>query len=190
MFVYADASGGGVCGGRGDRATPSSLQTLLRRAASSAACASTVRSRSVRRAHQLEPPNQPPVLRSLSLAPREIEAPRHVADALYPPIGRPKSAIRVAPDAVEVHGPLDRPPALEPLGPHGALHPAYRLAAEQEPPESADAPGLLEVIRLHVDDAARVVVPGVVDGERERVAGAIEELALACEGIELESSRG
>lgn len=66
------------------------------------------------------------VLRALGLAPREIEAPRHVADSLYPPIGRPKRAIRVAPDAIEVHGPLDRPPALEPLGPHGSLHPAYR----------------------------------------------------------------
>ncbi|MEN8161979.1 MAG: hypothetical protein ABFS41_18060, partial [Myxococcota bacterium] len=68
----------------------------------------------------------PTVLRALSLAPREIEAPRHVADALYPPIGQPKSAIRVASDAVEVHDPLDLPPALEPLGPHGPLHPAYR----------------------------------------------------------------
>jgi hypothetical protein len=66
------------------------------------------------------------VLRTLSLAPREIQAPRHVADALYPPIGRSKDAVRVALHTVEVHGPLDRPPALEPLGPHGALHPAYR----------------------------------------------------------------
>jgi hypothetical protein len=69
------------------------------------------------------------VLRSLALAPREIAAPVHVADALYPPIGRPKSAIRFAPGQVEVHGPLDRPPAGEPLGPHGPLHPAYREAA-------------------------------------------------------------
>jgi hypothetical protein len=69
------------------------------------------------------------VLRALALAPREIAAPVHAADALYPPIGRPKSAIRFAPGQVEVHGPLDRPPAGEPLGPHGPLHPAYREAA-------------------------------------------------------------
>lgn len=66
------------------------------------------------------------VLRSLGLAPREIAVPVHAADALYPPIGRPRSAIRVAPGEVEVHGPLDRPPSGEPLGPHGVLHPAYR----------------------------------------------------------------
>jgi hypothetical protein len=66
------------------------------------------------------------VLRSLSLAPRAIATPVHAADALYPPIGRPKSAIRFAPGQIEVHGPLDRPPAGEPLGPHGPLHPDYR----------------------------------------------------------------
>jgi hypothetical protein len=69
------------------------------------------------------------VLRSLGLAPREIIAPIHAADALYPPIGRPKSALRFAPEQVEVHGPLDRPPAGEPLGPQGPLDPAYREAA-------------------------------------------------------------
>lgn len=69
------------------------------------------------------------VLRSLGLAPREIAAPVHAADLLYPPIGRPKSAIRFTPEQVEVRGPLDRPPAGEPLGPHGPLHPDYREAA-------------------------------------------------------------
>jgi hypothetical protein len=69
------------------------------------------------------------VLRVLGLAPREIDAPRHIADALYPPVGAPPSAIAISLDAVEVHGPLDRPPAGEPLGPHGPLHRAYREAA-------------------------------------------------------------
>jgi hypothetical protein len=68
----------------------------------------------------------PAVLRALGLAPREIAAPRHVADALYPPIGAPRSAIAISLESMEVHGPLDRPPAGEPLGPHGPLHPAYR----------------------------------------------------------------
>lgn len=68
----------------------------------------------------------PTVLRTLSLAPREIRAPWHAADALYPPVGAPKGAIAISPDAVEVHGPLDQPPAGEPLGPHGPLHPDYR----------------------------------------------------------------
>jgi hypothetical protein len=66
------------------------------------------------------------VLRSLALAPREISAPVHAADALYPPIGRPQHEIRFALAQVEVHGPLDRPPAGEPLGPFGSLHPDYR----------------------------------------------------------------
>jgi hypothetical protein len=70
----------------------------------------------------------PAVLRALSLAPRAIEAPVHAADALYPPIGAGRDAIRFTRAAVEVHGPLDRPPAGEPLGPHGPLHPAYREA--------------------------------------------------------------
>jgi hypothetical protein len=68
------------------------------------------------------------VLRALGLAPYAIEAPVTEADALYPPIGRPKSAIRFASGQVEVHGPLDRPPAGEPLL-GGALHPAYRAGA-------------------------------------------------------------
>jgi hypothetical protein len=69
------------------------------------------------------------VLRALSLAPREITPPVHAADALYPPVGRPKSEIRFRPEAVAVRGPLDLPPAGVPLGPHGALHPDYREGA-------------------------------------------------------------
>jgi len=66
------------------------------------------------------------VLRALGLAPRAIEAPVTLADTLFPPIGRPKAEIRFDASEVRVHGPLDRPPAGEPLGPHGPLHPAYR----------------------------------------------------------------
>jgi len=66
------------------------------------------------------------VLRALGLAPFAIEAPVTAADALYPPIGRPRSAIRFSADAVTVHGPLDRPPAGAPLVPGSPLHPAYR----------------------------------------------------------------
>jgi hypothetical protein len=69
------------------------------------------------------------VLRTLGLAPRAIDAPRHIADALYPPIGALPSQAAISPDAALVNGPLDRPPAGEPLGPHGALHPAYRETA-------------------------------------------------------------
>jgi hypothetical protein len=66
------------------------------------------------------------VLRALRLAPLAIEAPVTEADALYPPIGRPQSAIRFSPAQVTVHGPLDRPPAGAPLALDGPLHPAYR----------------------------------------------------------------
>jgi hypothetical protein len=66
------------------------------------------------------------VLRALGLAPLAIEAPVTTADALYPPIGRPRSAIRFAPAAVTVHRPQDRPPAGAPLALDGPLHPAYR----------------------------------------------------------------
>jgi hypothetical protein len=69
------------------------------------------------------------VLRALSLAPREITRPVHAADALYPPVGRPKSEIRFRPEQVAVHGPLDLPPAGEPLGPEGPLHGDYREGA-------------------------------------------------------------
>lgn len=68
----------------------------------------------------------PTVLRTLSLAPREIRPPRHVADALYPPIGRPLRDVALREQDVEVRGPLDRPPAEDPLGTEGPLHPAYR----------------------------------------------------------------
>jgi hypothetical protein len=70
----------------------------------------------------------PAVLRALRLAPYAIDAPVTAADALYPPIGRGKSAIRFSPADVTVHGPLDRPPAGEPLDLDGPLHPAYREA--------------------------------------------------------------
>jgi len=66
------------------------------------------------------------VLRALGLAPLAIEAPVTAADALYPPIGRPKSAIRFSAAQVTVHGPLDRPPAGAPLALDGPLHPDYR----------------------------------------------------------------
>ena len=68
----------------------------------------------------------PAVLRALRLAPYAIDAPVTAADALYPPIGRPSSATRFAPEQVTVHGPLDRPPAEEPLDLDGPLHPGYR----------------------------------------------------------------
>lgn len=68
----------------------------------------------------------PAVLRALRLAPYAIAAPVTAADALYPPIGRGKDAIRFRPDEVEVDGPLARPPAGEPLALDGPLHPAYR----------------------------------------------------------------
>jgi hypothetical protein len=69
------------------------------------------------------------VLRALRLAPFAIEAPVTAADALYPPIGRPKSAIRFSAAQVTVHGPLDRPPAGVPLDLDSPLHPAYREPA-------------------------------------------------------------
>jgi hypothetical protein len=68
----------------------------------------------------------PAVLRALRLAPLAIEPPVTSADVLYPPIGRPPSAIRFAPSDVSVHGPLDRPPAGAPLALDGPLHPDYR----------------------------------------------------------------
>jgi hypothetical protein len=66
------------------------------------------------------------VLRALRLAPFAIEAPVTAADALYPPIGRPRSAIRFRAEQVEVQGPLDRPPAGVPLDLTSPLHPDYR----------------------------------------------------------------
>jgi hypothetical protein len=68
----------------------------------------------------------PVVLRALRLAPYAIDAPVTEADALYPPIGRPKREIRFSPAEVTVRGPLDRPPAGEPLSLDGPLHPGYR----------------------------------------------------------------
>ena len=69
------------------------------------------------------------VLRALHLAPFEITPPVTAADALYPPIGRARDAIRFRPDQVEVQGPLDRPPAGVPLDAASPLHPAYREGA-------------------------------------------------------------
>ena len=66
------------------------------------------------------------VLRALRLAPFAIEAPVTAADALYPPIGEPRSAIRFRAEQVEVQGPLDRPPAGVPLDLTSPLHPDYR----------------------------------------------------------------
>lgn len=63
------------------------------------------------------------VLRGMALAPLEMESPVIDADLLYPPIGRPKSAIRFVAD--------DRQRAVSraPLDPHGPLDPAYRETA-------------------------------------------------------------
>ena len=66
------------------------------------------------------------VLRALRLAPFEIRPPVTFADTLFPPIGRPRSAIRFRAAEVEVPGPLDRPPAGAPLDLAGPLHPDYR----------------------------------------------------------------
>ena len=70
------------------------------------------------------------VLRALRLAPFAIDAPVTAADALYPPIGQPRSSVRFRPEQVEVQGPLDRPPAGTPLDLAGPLHPDY---AERSP---------------------------------------------------------
>ena len=65
------------------------------------------------------------VLRALRLAPFAIEPPVTAADALYPPIGQPRSSVRFRPEQVEVQGPLDRSPAGAPLDLAGPLHPDY-----------------------------------------------------------------
>jgi len=66
------------------------------------------------------------VLRALRLAPLAIVPPVTAADALYPPIGQPRSRVRFRADQVEVRGPLDRPPAGAPLDLASPLHPDYR----------------------------------------------------------------
>lgn len=60
------------------------------------------------------------VLRAMGLAPLAMESPVVDADLLFPPIGRPRSAIRWTP--------ADRARAVPrtPLDPHGPLDPAYR----------------------------------------------------------------
>lgn len=62
----------------------------------------------------------PAVLRRLDLAPPEIDTPVLEPDLLYPPAGRPRSAIR--------HGPEDRTPPSDgtPIPDDAPLHPAYR----------------------------------------------------------------
>ena len=60
----------------------------------------------------------PAVLRHLGLAPFAIETPVCEADLLYPPIGRPKSAIR--------HAETTPPSDGTPLDPAAPRHPAYR----------------------------------------------------------------
>jgi hypothetical protein len=74
--------------------------------------------------------SSPAVLRCLSLAPYAIESPVTAADALYPPIGSPTSAIRHRPDEVTLPTPQSRPPAGVPLRSDDPLHPAFR---EQRP---------------------------------------------------------
>ena len=60
----------------------------------------------------------PAVLRHLGLAPFAVETPVCEADLLYPPIGRPKSAIR--------HAQATPPSDGTPLDPAAPRHPAYR----------------------------------------------------------------
>jgi len=61
----------------------------------------------------------PAVLRAIGLAPLAIETPVVDADLLYPPIGQPRSAIRL--------GVLDRARTVMrlPLDPHGPLQPGF-----------------------------------------------------------------
>jgi len=61
----------------------------------------------------------PAVMRATGIAPLAFETPVVEADLLYPPIGRPRSAIRWRRED------LARPVARAPLDPHGPLHPAY-----------------------------------------------------------------
>jgi len=63
----------------------------------------------------------PAVLRTLGLAPWDIEAPVAAADLLYPPIGRPRSEIR--------HHATTAPSDGTPLEIGGPIHPAYREAS-------------------------------------------------------------
>ena len=61
---------------------------------------------------------EPRVARSLGLAPKAIESAVVRADLLYPPIGKPKSAIRYTEADL-------RPPTGVPLGPDAAIHPDF-----------------------------------------------------------------
>jgi len=67
----------------------------------------------------------PAVLRSLDLAPWDIEPPVVPADLLYPPVGRPRSEIRHR----ETRPPRDGAP----LRIGGPIHPAYRAGGEAKP---------------------------------------------------------
>lgn len=62
----------------------------------------------------------PAVLRRLRLAPYDLATPVAEADLLYPPIGKPRSAIRYT------RADLTAPSDGTPLDPDGPLHPAYR----------------------------------------------------------------
>jgi len=61
----------------------------------------------------------PGVLRALGLAPRRVATPVCEADLLWPPVGRPRAAIRHRAEDVRPF-----PPAV-PLGVEGPLHPDY-----------------------------------------------------------------
>ena len=54
-------------------------------------------------------------------------------------------------------------------------HAAQRLPPEQKPAEADDPPTILEIVRLHLEDAARRVVAGVVDGQIHVGAGMVEQ---------------
>jgi len=66
----------------------------------------------------------PAVLRRLELAPYALSTPVCPADLLYPPVGRPRSAIRYGPDD------LTPPSDGTPIDLQGPLHPDYRSPGE------------------------------------------------------------
>jgi len=61
----------------------------------------------------------PPILRALRLAPLDIPPVVSEADLLYPPVGKPRSAIRYT------RADLTPPSDGTPVDPHGPLHPDY-----------------------------------------------------------------
>ncbi len=64
----------------------------------------------------------PKVLKALNLAPKAIDTPVVEADLLYPPIGKPKSAIRYT--AADLRAPVGTP-----LGPDGPVHPDFEVTS-------------------------------------------------------------